>query len=102
MQPLRSSKEIHLVARPHGEPQPNDFAVVEATVPDPGPGDVLVHNLFLSVDPYMRGRMRDAKSYVPPFALGEVMTGMAVGEVVATQSPDLTVGDGVLHDLGWR
>jgi NADPH-dependent curcumin reductase CurA len=71
-------------------------------VPDPGPGQVLVHNRFISVDPYMRGRMRDAESYAPPFALGEVMTGMAVGEVVASQSPDLAVGDIVLHDLGWR
>jgi NADPH-dependent curcumin reductase CurA len=98
----RSSKEIHLIARPHGEPRPSDFALVEVAVPDPGPGQVLVRNLFLSVDPYMRGRMRDAESYVPPFALGEVMTGMSVGEVVASQSPDLVVGDSVLHDLGWR
>lgn len=71
-------------------------------MPDPDLGQVLVRNLLLSVDPYMRGRMRDAKSYVPPFALGQVMTGMAVGEVVASQSPDLSVGDSVLHDLGWR
>jgi NADPH-dependent curcumin reductase CurA len=98
----RSSKEIHLVARPRGEPRQSDFAVVEVAMSDPGPGQVLVHNRFLSVDPYMRGRMREAKSYVPPFALGEVMTGMAVGEVVASQSADLAAGDIVLHDLGWR
>jgi NADPH-dependent curcumin reductase CurA len=97
-----SSTEIHLVARPRGAPRQSDFAVVEVAVPDPGPGQVLVHNRFISVDPYMRGRMRDAESYVPPFALGVVMTGMAVGEVVASQSPDLAVGDSVLHDLGWR
>lgn len=102
MQSSRSSKEIHLVARPQGEPRQSDFAVVEVAVPDPGLGQVLVHNRFISVDPYMRGRMRDAASYVPPFALGEVMTGMSVGEVVASQSPDLAVGDTVLHDLGWR
>ena len=102
MQSSRRSKEVHLVARPQGEPRLSDFAVVEVAVPDPGPGEVLVHNRFLSVDPYMRGRMRDAKSYVPPFALGAVMTGMAVGEVVASRSPDLAAGDIVLHDLGWR
>ena len=99
---MRSSREIHLVARPRGEPRHGDFAVVEVAVPDPGPGQVLVHNRFISVDPYMRGRMRDSKSYAPPFALGAVMTGMSVGEVVASQSPDLDVGDIVLHDLGWR
>ena len=102
MKSSRSSKEIHLIARPHGEPRLSDFALVEAAAPDPGPGQVLVHNRFLSVDPYMRGRMRDTESYVPPFALGAVMTGMAVGEVVASQSPDLAAGDSVLHDLGWR
>lgn len=102
MMSTRSSKEIHLVARPQGEPRQSDFAVVRATVPDPGPGQVLVHNRFLSVDPYMRGRMRDAKSYVPPFELGAVMTGMSVGEVIASQSPDLAAGTFVLHDLSWR
>jgi hypothetical protein len=102
MQTSRSSREIHLVSRPKGEPRTSDFAVVVVTMPDPGPGEVLVRNRFLSVDPYMRGRMRDAASYVPPFALGAVMTGMAVGEVVASRSPDLEAGDFVVHDLGWR
>jgi len=96
------SKEVHIVSYPHGEASASDFAVVEVPVPEPADGQVLVHNRFISVDPYMRGRMRDSKSYVPPFALGEVMTGMSVGEVVASQSPDLAVGDIVLHDLGWR
>jgi len=102
MQTSHSSKEIHLVSRPQGEPRSSDFAVVVAAVPDPGPGEVLVRNRFFSVDPYMRGRMRDAASYVPPFALGAVMTGMAVGEVVTSQSPDLAAGDFVVHDQGWR
>ena len=102
MQTAHRSYEIHLVSRPKGEPRLTDFEVVEATVPDPGPGEVLVRNRFLSVDPYMRGRMRDAASYTPPFALGAVMTGMAVGEVVASQSADLAAGDLVVHDLGWR
>ena len=97
-----TSKEVHLVARPQGEPRQSDFAVVEVAVPDPAAGQVLVHNRFISVDPYMRGRMRDAKSYASPFTLGAVMTGMSVGEVVASQSPDLAAGDIVLHDLGWR
>ncbi len=102
MPSTRSSKEIHLVARPQGEPRQSDFAVVDAEVPDPGAGQVLVHNRFISVDPYMRGRMRDARSYTPPFALGAVMTGMAVGEVVASRSSGLADGDIVVHDLGWR
>ena len=102
MTPPATGKEIHLVSYPHGEPRPGDFEVVEVPVPDPGPGQVLVHNRFVSVDPYMRGRMRDAESYAPPFVLGEAMTGLAVGEVVASASPELAAGDVVLHDLGWR
>ncbi len=96
------SKEVHLVARPSGEPEPEDFAVVETTVGDPGPGQILVRNDWMSVDPYMRGRMNDVKSYVPPFELGRVMEGGAVGTVVASQSPDVPVGASVLHVGGWR
>ena len=96
------SKEVHIVSYPHGEASASDFAVVEVPVPEPADGQVLVHNRFISVDPYMRGRMRDAESYAPPFALGEVMTGLSVGEVVASESSGFAVGDIVLHDLGWR
>ena len=64
-----TSHEIQLAARPAGWPTPDDFRLVEVELPDPGPGEVLVRNTFLSVDPYMRGRMNDVKSYVPPYAL---------------------------------
>ncbi|GJF28596.1 NADP-dependent oxidoreductase [Kitasatospora sp. NE20-6] len=97
-----TGREWHLAARPDGWPVPADFALVEAPVRRPGPGEILVRNAHLSVDPYMRGRMNDVKSYVPPFALGEVMDGGAVGVVVASGAEDFAVGDTVLHGLGWR
>ncbi|WP_019611578.1 NADP-dependent oxidoreductase [Nocardiopsis sp. CNS-639] len=97
-----TSREVHLVARPVGEPEPTDFSLVETTVADPGPGQVLVRNDWMSVDPYMRGRMNDAKSYVPPFRLGEPMDGGAVGVVTASGSDDVPVGTTVLHSAGWR
>ena len=96
------STEVRLVARPQGEPQPSDFALETVEVREPAAGEVVVRNLWMSVDPYMRGRMNDAKSYVPPFRLGEVMDGGAVGEVVASASDTHAVGDLVLHGLGWR
>lgn len=96
------SKEVHLVARPAGEPKPEDFSVVETTVADPASGQILVRNDWMSVDPYMRGRMNDVKSYVPPFELGKVMAGSAIGTVVASGSPDVPVGASVLHFQGWR
>ena len=71
-------------------------------LPEPGEGQALVRNEYLSVDPYMRGRMRDAKSYVPPFEVGKVMEGGAVGQVVASNTPDLSEGDWVNTQLGWR
>jgi NADPH-dependent curcumin reductase CurA len=79
-----------------------DFQLVEKELPYAGPGEVLVRNLFLSVDPYMRGRMRDRKSYVAPYGLGETMTGGAVGRVVESQVPGLLPGDYVLSNFGWR
>ncbi|HEU5036157.1 MAG TPA: NADP-dependent oxidoreductase [Nocardioides sp.] len=99
---MTAAQEIHLASRPHGWPTPENFRTVETTLPDPGPGEVLVRNTFMSVDPYMRGRMNDVKSYVPPFALDAPLDGGAVGEVIASGSPDVAVGDTVLHQAGWR
>jgi len=96
------SREIRLAARPRGEPVASDFLLVEVEVADPGPGQVLVRNLVMSVDPYMRGRMDDLPSYAPPWQLGQPAEGAAVGEVVASQVPDLPVGCLVLHPFGWR
>lgn len=97
-----SSREIHLASRPEGAPLAEHFALIEREVGPPEEGQLLVKNLFMSVDPYMRGRMRDVKSYVPPFQVGEVMTGGAVGEVVASQLDGFAPGDLVLGMNGWR
>ncbi|MFB9908733.1 NADP-dependent oxidoreductase [Allokutzneria oryzae] len=94
--------EVRLAARPDGWPTQETFTVTQAELPGVGAGQVLVRNLVMSVDPYMRGRMNDAKSYVPPFEVGKALEGGAVGEVVASESPDFAVGDVVLHGLGWR
>jgi NADPH-dependent curcumin reductase CurA len=98
----RSGREIQLAARPEGEPRDSDFRLAEVEVPDPAPGEVLVRNRWMSVDPYMRGRMNDRESYVPPFQLGAALEGGAVGEVIASQDDEVAVGDVVLHALGWR
>jgi NADPH-dependent curcumin reductase CurA len=89
------SREIRLAQRPHGEPKPEDFELAEVELGEPEDGRLLVRNLFMSVDPYMRGRMNDAKSYVPPYELGKAMYGGAVGEVAGS-------GALVVHGLGWR
>ncbi len=96
------SRQINLASRPSGWPTSDDFDLVEADLPAPQEGQVLVRNLFMSVDPYMRGRMNDAESYVPPFRLGEPLEGGAVGEVVESRTPGLQAGDLVLHGFGWR
>ncbi len=98
----RTGREIQLAARPQGEPRESDFRLAEVQVPDPGPGEVLVSNRYMSVDPYMRGRMNDVKSYVAPFALDAPLDGGAVGEVIVSHSESVSVGDTVLHGLGWR
>ncbi|GAA2538112.1 NADP-dependent oxidoreductase [Streptomyces koyangensis] len=97
-----SGREWHLVARPDGWPDPEDFALREVPVEAPTAGRILVRNLYFSVDPYMRGRMNDVKSYVPPFQLDAPMDGGAVGEVIASEAEGFAVGDHVLHGLGWR
>jgi len=97
-------RQIVLASRPSGWPTADNFALTEADLPDLADGQVRVRNLFMSVDPYMRGRMNDlnAGSYVPPFRLGEPLEGGAIGTVIESRSPDLAKGDLVLHMLGWR
>lgn len=97
-----TSRAWHLVARPHGWPEPTDFALRETPVTEPAEGRILVKNLHFSVDPYMRGRMNDVKSYIAPFQLDQPMDGGAVGEVIASNAEGFAVGDHVLHGLGWR
>ena len=92
----------HLMQRPQGMPVPGDFALKDFELPELGEGMVRVRNRWLSVDPYMRGRMNDVKSYVPPFALDAPMEGGAVGEVVESRDPAFAPGDMVLHMSGWR
>ena len=96
------SKEIRLASRPTGEPAASDFELAETEVPDPSEGEILVRNTFMSVDPYMRGRMSAAKSYAAPYELGKPLYGGAVGEVVASRAEGFDEGDVVLHQLGWR
>lgn len=96
------AKAWHLMRRPQGTPVPEDFALKDFEQPELGDGMVRVVNRWLSVDPYMRGRMNDVKSYVPPFALDAPMEGGAVGEVIESRDPALQAGDMVLHMGGWR
>lgn len=96
------STQVQLVSRPQGWPTQKNFRTVQVPLDDVAPGEVRVRNSYLSVDPYMRGRMSNAKSYVAPFALEETMTGGAVGVVTESQDESLPVGTLVLHQLGWR
>lgn len=96
------TREIHLAARPEGAPTPADFQLVEADLPEPGEGQLLIENLVMSVDPYMRNRMRDVKSYIPPFQVGAALDGGAVGRVLASNADGFDAGDVVIHQLGWR
>jgi len=97
-----TQKEVHLISRPQGVPTLENFEVVETEVAAPGTGEILVRNLWLSVDPYMRGRMNQSESYVPPFELGKPMEGGCVGEVIESKNEKFSVGDYVLGDQGWR
>lgn len=96
------SREIQLAARPVGEPKASDFQLAEVEIGDPADGELLVRNRWMSVDPYMRGRMNDVASYVPPFQIGAPLEGGAVGEVVASAADGFKEGQLVLHGLGWR
>lgn len=96
------SREIRLVSRPQGMPTAENFALAQTEIAAPLDQQVVVRNLYLSVDPYMRGRMNESKSYVPPFELGKVLDGGAVGEVVESRTDALKVGDLVTSSYGWR
>jgi len=103
MQTALTNHEIRLVSRPTGLPTLDNFAIAETTIGDPGPGEALVRITHMSVDPYMRGRMSEARSYVAPFKLNEVMTGGAVGFVIESNDPAMPAGQWVESDeLGWR
>ena len=96
------SREVRLKSRPVGMPTRDNFEVAQVSLDGPAAGEVLVRNHYMSVDPYMRGRMYDRKSYTPPFQIGAVLDGGAVGEVVASESADLPVGSFVQSGFGWR
>jgi NADPH-dependent curcumin reductase CurA len=96
------NRRVVLASRPSGWVSEGNFRIEEAPLPQPADGEVLVKNLWLSLDPYMRGRMSDAKSYVKGVQLGEVMVGQTVGEVLSSRHPALEAGDKVLTQLGWQ
>ncbi|MFF8802325.1 MULTISPECIES: NADP-dependent oxidoreductase [unclassified Methylobacterium] len=96
------NRRIVLAARPHGEPRPEHFRLEEGRMPAPKPGEVLLRTRWLSLDPYMRGRMSAAKSYAKPVEIGEVMVGQTVSEVVASENPAFAEGDLVLSQSGWQ
>jgi NADPH-dependent curcumin reductase CurA len=98
----KMQRRIVLARRPLGEPSESDFRLEEVPTPEPGPRQVLVRIIYLSLDPYMRGRMRDVASYAAPVGIDEVMTGGTVGEVVASNHPDFEIGDIVEDRLGWQ
>jgi NADPH-dependent curcumin reductase CurA len=98
----RKTTQIRLAARPVGEPRDDDFEVVTAELPPLEEGQLLLRTVYLSLDPYMRGRMSEARSYAKPVGLGEVMVGGTVCEVVESRSPRRAVGDLVLAYTGWQ
>lgn len=96
------AERIVLASRPVGEPTLDNFRFEEFPIPQPGPGQMLLHTLWLSLDPYMRGRMSDAPSYAKPVGIGEVMEGGTVSEVVASNAPRFAKGDVVVGRTGWQ
>jgi NADPH-dependent curcumin reductase len=100
--PATVNRQILLKSRPSGAPSAENFELVERPIPQPGEGEVLTRTLYLSLDPYMRGRMSDAKSYAAPAEIGQPMVGGTVGEVVASKNPKFAVGDIVLGYGGWQ
>jgi hypothetical protein len=99
---MAQAKRIVLASRPVGEPKPSDFRTEEVPVPTPGDGEVLLRTIWLSLDPYMRGRMNDGPSYAAPVPIGGVMEAGTVNEVIASKNPGFATGDIVLGRAGWQ
>ena len=97
---IGTARQIVLAARPKGKPQLTDFRLQETAIPTPAPGQVLLEVQYLSLDPYMRGRMDDRKSYATPLQLGDVMVGQTVAKVIASKHPGYSEGDLVLAQTG--
>ena len=97
-----TNRKFTLASRPVGMPKPSDFKLVEEPVKMPGDGEMVVRSLFISVDPYMRGRMNDVKSYAAPVAIGGTMVGGVVGQVVESKNPKFKPGDIVQGEFGWQ
>ena len=98
----RKTRQWLLASRPQGMAKESDFRLAEATLPEPGPGEVVVRVIYLSVDPYMRGRISDGPSYAAPVPVGGLMVGGTVGQVIESRDPSLGVGDFVVGYLGWQ
>ena len=96
------NRQILLASRPHGEPSAHNFRLVEADVPEPGPGQMLLRTVYLSLDPYMRGRMNPGSSYAAPVEVGGVVEGRSVGEVVRSNLPPYRAGALVVAGTGWQ
>ncbi|MBV8127331.1 MAG: NADP-dependent oxidoreductase [Planctomycetaceae bacterium] len=99
---VEKNRQILLASRPRGEPSPDNFKLVETAVPEAGPGQMLLHTVYLSLDPYMRGRMNAGASYAQPVEVGEVMEGSAVCTVVTSNLPRYMAGDIVVAGTGWQ
>ena len=97
-----TAQQIHLKSRPAGMPTHDNFALVSVELVPPAAGEVLVKNLYMSVDPYMRGRMREDAVYAQAYAINEVMYGGAIGEIVESNDPSLNAGDIVLNQKAWQ
>ena len=100
--PADTNRRIVMASRPTAYPEPHHFRLEEVPVPKPAEGEALVQVEWLSLDPYMRGRMREGPSYATPVQVGEVMTGGVVGHVVESRTPELDIGDIVDGSLGWQ
>src|SRR5438876_10917408 len=99
---MPTNRRVTLARRPAGFPQESDFAIDEVNVPGPGAGEVLVRALWVSLDPYQRGRMSEARSYAAPLEVGDVITSQTLGEIVTSHDPRFEPRDLVVGQLGWQ